>query len=232
MSRWLLTIVALGSMAISSFAEKPADETREALQKLNGFIGEWKGTGGPDKVRPGPNDPMWKETINWAWKFQKEKRWLAFKIDGGNYWRAGEITYSPEQKKYILSIEPVKGDKIEFTGTRDDKGYLTFEREDPPTGDTQQLTMNTAGDGIRFVYRFAFKPKDRKVFTKVYQVAATKEGESLAAKPGATGNECIVTGGKATIAVSYKGKTYYVCCTGCRDAFLENPEKYINEAKK
>jgi YHS domain-containing protein len=29
--------------------------------------------------------------------------------------------------------------------------------------------------------------------------------------------------------VTYKGKTYYVCCTGCRDAFKENPEKYIKE---
>jgi len=28
--------------------------------------------------------------------------------------------------------------------------------------------------------------------------------------------------------------TYYVCCSGCRDAFNENPEKYIKEfnAKK
>jgi YHS domain-containing protein len=29
--------------------------------------------------------------------------------------------------------------------------------------------------------------------------------------------------------VTYKGQTYYVCCTGCRDAFNETPEKYIKE---
>jgi YHS domain-containing protein len=29
--------------------------------------------------------------------------------------------------------------------------------------------------------------------------------------------------------VSYKGKTYYVCCTGCRDAFNDDPVKYIGE---
>jgi YHS domain-containing protein len=31
-----------------------------------------------------------------------------------------------------------------------------------------------------------------------------------------------------------QGVTYYVCCSGCRDAFNEDPEKYIKEyeAKK
>ena len=41
-------------------------------------------------------------------------------------------------------------------------------------------------------------------------------------------------GGKGTIAVTYQGKTYYVCCSGCRSEFNENPQKYIDEyhAKK
>ena len=40
----------------------------------------------------------------------------------------------------------------------------------------------------------------------------------------------IVSGGTGTIKVMYKGMTYFVCCTGCRDAFLDDPEKYIREA--
>jgi YHS domain-containing protein len=31
--------------------------------------------------------------------------------------------------------------------------------------------------------------------------------------------------------VSYMGQTYYVCCSGCRDAFNENPAKIIAEYK-
>jgi len=34
-----------------------------------------------------------------------------------------------------------------------------------------------------------------------------------------------------TIAVSYAGTTYYVCCTGCRDAFNDNPAKILAEYK-
>ena len=39
----------------------------------------------------------------------------------------------------------------------------------------------------------------------------------------------MVTGGAASIPVSYKGKTYYVCCTGCKQAFDDDPEGILAE---
>ena len=44
----------------------------------------------------------------------------------------------------------------------------------------------------------------------------------------------MVSGGLGTIRVSYQGKTYYVCCSGCKAEFDANPEKYAKEyeAKK
>src|SRR5437763_1789938 len=62
------------------------------------------------------------------------------------------------------------------------------------------------------------------------EAAIWKEGESL----GTTGkkNECIVTGGLGTIAVTYMGETFYVCCTGCRDAFNEEPAKFVKAFKE
>ena len=29
--------------------------------------------------------------------------------------------------------------------------------------------------------------------------------------------------------MTYMGKTYYVCCSGCKDAFNEDPAKYVKE---
>jgi len=60
-------------------------------------------------------------------------------------------------------------------------------------------------------------------------VACNKEGESLGGKK--EGKECPVSGGLGRIAVTFQGETFYVCCTGCRDAFNENPEKYVKEFK-
>ncbi len=38
-----------------------------------------------------------------------------------------------------------------------------------------------------------------------------------------------MTGGAATLSVSYQGKSYPICCTGCRDEFNDNPEKYLQK---
>ena len=69
------------------------------------------------------------------------------------------------------------------------------------------------------------------------EVKSLREGKASLADSFATvddGPECVVSGGKGTMAVSFQGKTYYVCCTGCRDEFKANPEKYVKEyeAKK
>ena len=64
-------------------------------------------------------------------------------------------------------------------------------------------------------------------FSNAYAMNGTKEGEAFAG--GGKKPECIVSGGAASIQVSYNGKTYYVCCTGCRDEFLANPEKYVKK---
>ncbi len=39
-----------------------------------------------------------------------------------------------------------------------------------------------------------------------------------------------MTGGAATMTLTYEGKTFPICCTGCRDEFNESPEKYIKKA--
>ena len=41
---------------------------------------------------------------------------------------------------------------------------------------------------------------------------------------------CVATEGRGTIQVSYKGKTYWVCCSGCRDLFNDDPESVHAEA--
>jgi len=205
-------------------ADAPADTAKTALQALNDFIGDWKATGAPDKPRPDPKE-AWSETIAWSWRFKGSDAWLQFAVAGGKYLSGGDVRYLPAKKAYQLTATDVKKQKLVFEGQLDAKGYLTFERVDPATGETQHLVLNSAGDGVRFVYRYAVRPKGRTVFTKVYQVAASKEGESLAAS--GKKNECVVTGGTGTIAVTFMGETFYVCCSGCRDAFNEEPAKYV-----
>ena len=210
--------------------DSSADARKTALQDLNEYIGSWKGSGGPDKPRPGPKDPTWNEQIAWSWHFKGDDAWLSFAVKDGKYLSGGEVRYLPARKVYRLTAVDAKKQKLEFDGKLDSKGYLVFDRADKATGETQQLTMNLAGDGARFIYRYATRPKGGTVFTRQYMVAASKEDESLGAT--AKKNECVVTGGLGTIPVTYMGETFYVCCTGCRDAFNDDPAKFVKEYKE
>jgi YHS domain-containing protein len=68
-------------------------------------------------------------------------------------------------------------------------------------------------------------------FKNATAIGLTKEGESFAAGGSAADlPKCIITGGTASMTVMYQGKTYAICCSGCRDEFNDNPEKYVKKA--
>jgi hypothetical protein len=201
------------------------NETREALQELNEFIGQWNGTGSLPENR----QISWREKAEWSWRFKGKDAWLEMKNPDGKYITGGELRWLPKQEKYQFTATDRDKNKLVFTGELKGK-KLTLERVDPQTKATQQVLMNTAAEGIRFIVTVKEKSPDRTFFSDKYQVGFTKEGEAFATAK--TKPECIVTGGLGTISVTFQGATYYVCCSGCRDAFNENPAKVIADYEK
>jgi YHS domain-containing protein len=67
-------------------------------------------------------------------------------------------------------------------------------------------------------------------YSRVAGIGFTRSGTRLATAN--IGPLCIVTEGKGTSKVTYKGKTYWVCCSGCRDAFLDDPEGVLADARE
>lgn len=224
----LLLALCVGVWQVRAADSDDKEKSKEALQALQDFVGGWKGNGGPDKLKPGPRDPIWSETLSWSWRFKGEPA-LVMTIKGGKVLKSGELRYLTDKKVYQLTATTTEGKKTVFLGKLK-SDILTLERVDPATKKTEQVKMNLAGDGVRFIYRIAHKDAGTTYWKKDYLVACTKEGESLGAKEKK--NLCVVTGGVGTMTVSYKGATYYVCCSGCAEEFKENPEKYIAEFKK
>ncbi len=209
-------------------AEAAENEAKEKLKELQDYIGVWKGTGGPDKPRLSPRDPSWDEKLDWSWRFKGDDAWLSLEIKKGKLFKGGQVRYLPDKKVYQLTATDADNKKLVFEGSIKNE-MLVLQRTDPQTKATQQITMNVAGDGVRFIYRVAHRDEGTTLWKKDFLVASTKEGESLGKTEKK--NECVVSGGVGTMPVTYKGETYWVCCSGCRDAFNENPEKYINEFK-
>jgi YHS domain len=227
----MVGLAVMVSSSAAAPAAKDAEKTKEALRELQDFIGGWKGSG-QTKLKPTSRDPSWDETVKWNWRFKGDKIWLAVAFEGGKFFKTAEIHYLLDTKKYQLIASPVAGkEKVTFEGAlKDDK--LTFERVDPKTKEVQRIIMNTAADGDRFVFKVESRNDGGTIWRFNYMVAATKIGVSLGSKEKKP--ECVVSGGLGTMTVSYGGATYYVCCSGCADAFKENPKKFVDEflAKK
>jgi hypothetical protein len=232
-SRPLGLVIAAGlfftaaALVLSSLdAAEKGDSPREALQEVQEFIGGWKGA--VDK-----GGQAWKESANWSWRFKGKDVWMSVDMPDGKVFKTGELRFLSDKGKYQLKLTDAKDKEAVYLGELK-KGTLTVERINPETKDTEQVKLNTAGGGVRLVYTFSTKPADRTLYKKDYQIAYTKEGEAFGAGSvvgGVKGPECVVTGGLGTMAVSYMGATYYVCCTGCRDAFNEAPAKILAEYK-
>jgi hypothetical protein len=226
----MLALLAGSVRLTAADAAEDKEASREALKALQEFIGDWKGIGGPDKVKPDVRDKAWQEKLAWGWRFKGDDAWLTLAVTDGKIFKTAELRYLPAKKKYQLTATDKDGKKLEFLGeVKNDT--LKLERVDADTKETQQITMNTAAEGVRFIYRVAHKPAGSTIFHKDFLVQATREGESLGSKEKENKNECVVSGGAGTSTVSYKGETFWVCCSGCREAFNENPEKYIAEFK-
>jgi len=224
MGLMMCLLVASAAPAADS-ADK--EKVMDGLRELNEFIGGWKGSGAT-KPRPTPRDPFWSEEIDWSWRFKGDDVWLSVKTKGGKFMKGAELRYLPAKKLYRMTAETTDGKSLTFDGTfKDDK--LTIERIDPATKETQQIRMNTAAEGIRFIYQVQRKAEGATIWKPEVLVATTKLGESLA--KAEKKNECVVSGGLGTTPVTFMGETFYVCCSGCADAFRENPKKYVDEFK-
>jgi hypothetical protein len=209
----------------------PAPTAKEAMRPLNVLVGSWRGNGMPEGTKEERLAGAWNETISWEWQFDKEPRLVAT-FDKGKHFTKGELRYTPEKERPRFTLTLTLADKstATFVGTLTDKDkVLALTRTDGPAGEEQRLVFSLLHHN-RHLYRFETRPAGTAVaFARKYQVGATKEGVAFADVP--KGPECIVSGGLGTIKVTHNGKEYYVCCSGCRDEFRENPEKYIKEAE-
>jgi hypothetical protein len=224
----LLGLVLLSpGWAADTPAKRPA---REALKPFNDLIGSWRCTGTPEGTREEKQKGFWTETLTWSWQFKGDDAWLTATFDKGKYFTKGELRYRADKDDFQLKLTTPAKESLTFVGKLDD-GRLTLTRTDDKAKETQQIVV-TLLHANRFLYRYEVKPDGKTLFAKLYQVGCTKEGEEFASGDGKP--ECIVSGGLGRITVTYKGQSYTVCCSGCAEAFKEDPEKYIKEfeAKK
>ncbi|HUG20164.1 MAG TPA: hypothetical protein VMM56_14360 [Planctomycetaceae bacterium] len=220
----LQRIVILGlipACALALCASEPNTDPREnpakaALEEFQDLIGGWRGVGQP--VRGSTKD-AWQETADWAWSFKDKQPALVYSIEKGKLLTSARLTYDPEYKVYLIKATYADESEREFSGTLEQKTLQLVSKPDAE-GEIHRLTITRLNEKRTLVLLERSIAADR--YFRIAEVGYTREGTRLAVA-GADGPECVVTGGKATMPVSYMGKTYYVCCTGCKQAFDDDP---------
>jgi len=220
-------LVAAGGAAQPPKLSPEQTKAKNELKKLEEFLGVWNLEG---SVKAGGKETIWKEQVDWSWKFRTADPTIkvVFGEGKGKFFTGGELTYDAAAKKYKLALTGADKKLSEYAGDLK-VGVLKLERKDDK-GDVHRIAVNTLADGVRMQLRVEKQEGGKGLFQSAFSMTGNRSGESLAG--GAKKAECIVTGGAASIGVTFQGKQYFVCCSGCRDAFNETPEKFIAEAAK
>jgi ribosomal protein L24E len=225
---WLSTVVVPASDAEKPSVEAPVDieDCKDALAEFNALIGRWRGVGMPKR---GSSRGAWFEKGEWIWSFEKSGVAIVLDVKKGKLIRSATLTFEPTQERYLLDVQYPDTTKRKFLGQLvGDKLVLNSDAD--AKGRRHRITVRLLNrKRTLMLYESAREGASR--YRRVAEVGYTREGTRLAIA-GSNGPECVVTGGAGTMEVVHKGKTYYVCCSGCRQAFEDDPEGVIAAYKK
>ncbi|MCA9089083.1 MAG: hypothetical protein KDA90_10685 [Planctomycetaceae bacterium] len=214
-------------------------EILEAMDPLQIMLGAWRGTTQKDF-----GDFKGLDQPNWVWDFKTDRNQPAMVMtsEASPYFKEARITYLTDRKVFQLVTTDTEGGKRTFEGTfsqaaekfqgDDDRLHIKYKLElDQIDGtsprDTWQVVLNQQHNN-RYLVELARSQGSR--FLRFDTVATQRAGTSFAKSDDDYGDKtCIISGGLGTISVSYKGKSYWVCCTGCKAAFEEDPETWLAE---
>ena len=199
--------------------KRAADQA--ALKPFAGLVGEWKGTGQPQR---GSARGAWTESAGWAWTLTNESAGLAYASPKGKYLRSAVLRPAKAKGEFVLDAVLADGSKRAYSGKIGPRDALILTPEAAVESGLAKVTITPLHDT-----RFLMLLEDDKA-ARLGELGFTRQGVAFAA--GDASPACIVTEGRGTIAVSHKGKTYYVCCSGCKDLFKDDPEGVLAEADR
>ena len=139
------------------------------------------------------------------------------------------MSFDETKKLYTFTATLTDDTSRTYRGKVEEK-RLVMESESDDQKEVHRITLTVLNEN-RITVLMEKRPEQQSFFTRVVEIGYQRDGTRLAVA-GTSGPECVVTGGLGTILVSYKGKSYYVCCTGCRDAFNDDPEGILADYQK
>lgn len=222
-------------------ANVDSESVLEHLQPLQVLLGKWSGNARKAAAL---------HELQWIWDFQSKPTQpaLVMTSEKSSYIREGRLTYDPAASQFLFAMTTPEGVTRTFKGTfsqpvedvagDDKKLQRTFKlemQEEPAAdaGEQWQVALHQL-ENNRYLVELD-RRRGSGPFQRVDTIHSQRDGTSFALSDSDYGEKtCIISQGLGTISVSYKGQSFWVCCSGCQAAFNDDPEKWIAkwEAKK
>jgi YHS domain-containing protein len=223
MGTTLSILIAVAALGGDAPPKRAADQA--ALKSYAGLVGEWKGTG---QTQRGSAKGSWTEAADWSWSLTNESAALKYASDKGKYLKKGLLKPGPKRGEFVFEATLPDDSTRTFTGKSGARDVLVLTPEKEVADGLARITITPLHDTRLLILMEAKDPSGG--YTRLGEVGFTRKGAAFAA--GDSAPACIVTEGRGTIEVKYKGKTYYVCCSGCKDLFNDDPESVLAEAAR
>ncbi len=199
-----------------------------ALKQLGLLVGDWRGIGLPKRSS---RSGAWTEKAGCVWQFKKGTPTLVLTSAKSKLVRRLEIGFDQARQRYTARaqlateqrartfVAPVSKDKRKLVFSESVPKSASNPDYQPDAKGTHRLTLRLLSEKRVLI----LVERGQSRLRRVAEIGFTRSGSSIVTRKS-KGRECVVTGGAGTIAVTHKGKTYYVCCSGCQQAFRDDPE--------
>lgn len=233
---------AAATPAVATSSER-LNSVIDHLKPLQVLLGNWRGT-----TRREFEGFKAVDAHGWVWDLRSDPQLPALVMSSGGkspYVKQARLTWLPDTDKYRLTIvSPDEQNRVfsgEFSKPVEDVAgddgklqrtfALSFTQTEPADAKEQfQYTFNQQ-ENNRYLLEIE-KKRGAASFRRFDTVSTQREGTSFALSDSDYGEKtCIISAGLGTISVGYQGRTYWVCCSGCKAAFEEDPERWIKRAK-
>ncbi|MEZ6058725.1 MAG: hypothetical protein R3C19_00015 [Planctomycetaceae bacterium] len=226
-----------------SESDQQADVIIRKLKPLQVLLGKWRGT-----TRREFEGFKAMDSHEWIWDLQTDpsRPALTLNSDRSPYLRQARLTWDSNRDVFVLEVTDGENVTRQLTGDftepvheivgTDDKLHRVFRLELNEVESSQEAEAWQIAFAQQENDRYLLEVGRRRgtaPFRRYDTVSTQREGTSFAISDAGYGDKtCIISQGLGTISVSYQGRSYWVCCSGCKAAFDADPEKWIARAEK
>ena len=210
------------------------------LQPIQILLGKWRGT-----TRREYESFKAVDSHEWVWDLRTnpEQPALVMASDKSPYLRSGRLSWDLGNQKFVLTGVDAEGRERKLVGDfteaphevigSDDKQHRVFRlelNEDLAAAGEQWQLAIAQQENNRYLLEVG-KRRGKADFARFDTVSTQREGTSFAlSDTGYAERTCIISEGLGTTEVTWKGRSYWVCCSGCKAAFEDDPATWIARA--